>query len=73
MHAERVHGHGLRIGYNTVGRLMRRVDLTGLPIYRRCGKRTPPGVIVTDLVKRNFTLTSRNQLWVAYTTEHPNH
>ena len=71
MHAELVHGHGLRIGHNTVGLLMRRAGLTGLPIYRRRGKRTPPGITVTDLVKRNFTRTGPNQLWVTDITEHP--
>ena len=71
MHAELVHGHGLRIGHNTLGLLMRRAALTGLPIYRRRGKRTPPGVTVTDLVKRNFTRTGPNQLSVTDITEHP--
>lgn len=71
MHAELVHGHGLRIGQNTVGSLIRRPGLTGLPISRRHGKRTPPGVTVTDLVKRNFTRTGPNQLWVTDITEHP--
>ena len=35
MYAELVHGHGLGIGHNTVGLLMRRVGLTGFPLYRR--------------------------------------
>lgn len=71
MHAELVHGHGLRIGHNTVGLLMRRAGLTGLPVDRRRGKRTPPGITITDLVKRNFTRTGPNQLWVTDITEHP--
>lgn len=71
MHAELVHGHGLRIGHNTVGLLMRRAGLTGLPVYRRRGKRTPPGITITDLVKRNFTRTGPNQLSVMDITEHP--
>ena len=44
MHAELVHGHSLQIGHNTVGLLMHRTGLTGLPVYRRHGKRPPPGV-----------------------------
>jgi len=71
MHAELVHGHGLQIGHNTVGLLMRRAGLSGLTIYRRRGKRTPPGVTITDLVNRNFTRTGPNQLWVTDITEHP--
>mgnify|MGYP000577121473 CR=1 FL=1 len=70
-HAELVHGHGLRIGHNTVGLLMRRTGLSGLPVYRRCGKRTPPGSTITDRVKRNFTRTGPNQLLVTDITEHP--
>lgn len=71
MHAEFVHGHGLPVGHNTVGLLMRRAGLAGLPIYRRRGKRTPPWVTMTDLGKRNFTRTGPNQLWVTDITEHP--
>ena len=71
IHAEMVHGHGLRIGHNTVGLLMRRAGLTGLPVYRRRGKRTSPGITITDLVKRNFTRTGPNQLWATDITEHP--
>jgi putative transposase len=70
MHAELIHGHGLRIGHNTVGLLMRRAGLTGLPQYRRRGKRTPPGVTITDPDKRNFTRPGPNQLWVTDITEH---
>jgi len=70
MHAELVHGHGLQIGHNTGGLLMRRAGRTGLPVYRRRGKRTPPGVTITDLVERNFTRNAANQLWVTDITEH---
>ena len=62
MYPKLVHRHGLRISYNTVGLLMRRAGLTGLPPYRRRGKRIPPRVTITDLVKRNFTRTEPNQL-----------
>ena len=71
IHAVLVHGHGLQIGHDTVGLLIRRAGLNKLPIYRRRGKRTPPGVTVTDLIKRNFTRTRPNQLWVTDITEHP--
>lgn len=60
MYAELVHRHGLRIGHNPVGLLMRRAGLTGLPLYRRGGKRTPLGVTATGLVNRNFTRTRPN-------------
>ena len=62
MHAELVLGPGLRIGNNSVGLLMRRAGLTGSPDHRRRGKRTSPGVAVTDLVKCKFTRTGPNQL-----------
>jgi len=71
MHAELVHGHGLQIGLNTAGLLMPRAGLSGLPSYRRCGRRTPPGVTIADLVKHNFTRIGPNQLWVTDITEHP--
>jgi hypothetical protein len=61
MDAELFHDHGLQIGHNTVGLLMRRAGLTGLPIYRRRSKRNPSGVTVTDLIKRNFTRPNSTQ------------
>lgn len=49
---------------------MRRTGLAGLPRYRRCGRRTTPGVTITNLVKRNFTRSRPNQSWVTDITEH---
>lgn len=70
MHADEMLGHGIRIGHDTVGLLMRRAGLTGLPFYRRRGKRAPRGITVTKLGKRNFTRTGPNQLWVTDITVH---
>ena len=60
VHAELVLGHGITVGHNTVGLLMRRAALTGLPV-RRKAKRVPAAVTVTDLVKRKFTREAPNQ------------
>ena len=70
VHAELVYGQGVRVGYNTVTLLMRRAGLAGLPV-RRKGKRVPPAVTVSDLVKRDFHRDGPNQLWVTDITEHP--
>lgn len=64
-------GTGCESDITPWGLLMRRAGLTGLPLYRGRGKRTPPGVTITDLVKRNFTRTGPNPLWVTDITEHP--
>ena len=71
MHSEVAHRHGLRIRHNTVGLLKSRAGLRGLPLYRRRGKRTPPGVTIMDRIERSFTRTGPNQLWVTDITEHP--
>lgn len=70
VHAELTLGRGIVIGHNTVGLLMRRNGIKGLPNRRRPRPRhdTPTAV---DLVDRNFARTSPNQLWVTDITEHP--
>src|SRR5690606_8721157 len=70
IHAELVHAGGVVVGHNTVGLLMRRAQLAGLPTHRR-GKRSRRGIIVTDLVRRDFHRAGPNQLWVTDITEHP--
>ncbi|WP_433304369.1 IS3 family transposase [Actinoplanes sp. CA-030573] len=70
VHAELVHGHGVVVGHNTVGLLMRRAGLTGLPRPRR-GLRIKRLPTVTDLVRRDFRRDGPNQLWVTDITEHP--
>ena len=71
VHAELTLGRGIRIGYHAVELLMRRAGLqgiTGRPKFRR-GLR--PEATASDLVKRQFTRTGPNQLWVTDITEHP--
>ncbi|NYI60324.1 transposase InsO family protein [Cellulomonas soli] len=70
VHAELVHAGGVVVGHNTVGLLMRRAQLAGLPTHRR-GKRSRREITVTDLVRRDFHRTGPNQLWVTDITEHP--
>lgn len=70
VHAELVHAHGVTVGHNTVALLMRRAGLAGLPLRRRT-KKVPAAFTVTDLVRREFTRSGPNQLWVTDITEHP--
>ncbi|WP_158853608.1 IS3 family transposase [Saccharothrix deserti] len=70
VHAELTLGRGIVVGHNTVGLLMRRNGIKGLPNRRRPRPKhdTPTAV---DLVDRDFTRTSPNRLWVTDITEHP--
>lgn len=68
--AEFVHSHGIVVGKNTVGLLMRRAGRHGLSLRRRA-KRVPNQVTVTDYTKRDFRRDGPNQLWVTDITEHP--
>ncbi|TXN32307.1 transposase [Lacisediminihabitans profunda] len=68
--AELQRGHGIIVGRGTVALLMQRAALSGLPLRRR-GKRSPNQVTVTDLVKRQFTASGPDKLWVTDITEHP--
>lgn len=70
VHAELVHAGGVRVGHNTVGLLMRRAQLAGLPTHRR-GKRSRREITVTDPVRRDFRRAGPNELWVTDITEHP--
>lgn len=70
VHAELVHASGVVVGHNTVGLLMRRAQLAGLPTHRR-GKRSRREITVNDLVRRDFRRTAPNQLWVTDITDHP--
>ena len=70
VHAELLHNHGVIVGHNTVGLLMRRSGLSGLPKRRR-GYRIKQVPTSSDLVKRNFHRDGPNQLWVTDITEHP--
>jgi transposase InsO family protein len=71
VHAELTLGRGIAVGYHAVERLMRRAGLqgvTGRPKFRR-GLR--PEATAADLVQRQFTRASCDQLWVTDITEHP--
>ncbi|HUJ65321.1 MAG TPA: IS3 family transposase [Acidimicrobiales bacterium] len=70
VHAELLQAHGIRVGHNTVGLLMRRAGLAGIPLRRQRRR----GLIVAtgeDLVRRAFNRDGPNQLWVTDITEHP--
>lgn len=69
--AELQHGRGIIVNRKTVTLLMRRLGLHGLP-----KKRLPKGAKVgkyaaSDLVRREFTVTAPNRLWMTDITEHP--
>ncbi|MFI2652894.1 IS3 family transposase [Micromonospora fulviviridis] len=70
VHAELRLGRGLVVGYHAVEMLMRRAGIRGLPGSRRPRPKhqTPTA---SDLVNRDFTRSSPNQLWVTDITEHP--
>ncbi|MEW6546782.1 MAG: IS3 family transposase [Bacillota bacterium] len=64
--------HGIRCSRKRVARLMRDAGITG--VHRRNGQaRARPraeGSVYPDLVKRSFTATAPDQLWVADLTQH---
>lgn len=69
VHAELTLGHGISVGREAVGRLMRRAGLrgvTGRPRYRR----VPNVATAEDRVRRQFDRDDRDQLWVTDITEH---
>ncbi|TDB73606.1 IS3 family transposase [Micromonospora sp. KC723] len=70
VHAELRLGRGLVVGYHAVEMLMRRAGIRGLPGSRRPQPKhqTPTAA---DLVNRDFTRSSPNQMWVTDITEHP--
>jgi putative transposase len=69
--AELRYGRGILVNRKTVTLLMRRLGIYGLP-----KKRLPKGAKVGkyaagDLVRREFTVTAPNRLWMTDITEHP--
>ncbi len=70
VHAELTLGRGVEVGHGQVELLMRRAGLQGISGRPRW-KRTKPDNVASDLVKRDFTRTGPNQLWVTDITEHP--
>jgi putative transposase len=70
VHAELRLGRGVIVGHGAVELLMRHAGLhsvTGRPKWHRA----KPEHIAADLVDRQFTRTSPNQLWISDITEHP--
>lgn len=72
VHAELTLGHGISVGREAVGRLMRRAGLqgiTGRPRYRR----VPNVATAEDRVRRQFDRDGRDQLWVTDIERHEAH
>lgn len=71
VHAELVHGLGMRVGRDQVARVMERTGLRGLAGIRKPYVNREHLVTTEDLVNRNFTATAPNQLWCTDITESP--
>jgi transposase InsO family protein len=70
VHTELTLGHGVSVGREAVGRLMRRAGLQGIcgrPRYRR----VPNTATAEDRVRRQFSRGGPDQLWLTDITEHP--
>jgi transposase InsO family protein len=68
--AELVLGRGVSVGHGQVELLMRRAGLHGLPGRKRW-RHAKPDTYAGDLVKRDFSRSRANALWVTDITEHP--
>jgi putative transposase len=69
VHAELRLGRGMAVNRKRVERLMREAGLQG--IYRRRGRRNLVNQATEeDLVRRQFTVTAPDRLWLADITEH---
>jgi putative transposase len=67
IHAELRMAHGIKVSRKRVERLMAQARISGL-VRKRRGKTTirVPGVrVADDLLLRDFTATSANQIWAA--------
>jgi len=70
VHAELVLGLGEQVNRKRVARLMRQAGMQG--IYRRKGRRNLVNQATEDdLVRRQFTVTELDRLWLTDITEHP--
>jgi putative transposase len=69
--AELRYGRGIHVGHNQVELLMKRLGIHGLPKRRlpRGAKVGKPNSL--DLVRRRFTATGPDRLWMTDITEHP--
>jgi putative transposase len=73
IHAELADSHGVHCGRKRVARLMRAAGLAGVCRRRtaRTTRRDATAEVADDLVKRAFTTSAPNQLWVADSTYLP--
>jgi putative transposase len=63
---------GLRVGQNRVARLIREAGIQGVTRHKKRPRTTSTGACpADDLVKRDFTTSSPDQLWVADITYVP--
>lgn len=71
--AELTLGMGMSCSRKRVARLMREAGIEGISRRRYKGttKCNPKATLAPDLVKRVFTATAPNRLWVADMTQHP--
>jgi putative transposase len=71
VHAELVHGLGIQVGRDQVALVMSRLGLRGISGTRKRYLNREHLITTEDLVERNFTATTPNQLWCTDITEHP--
>ena len=73
VHAELADGYGIHIGRKRVARLMREMGIQGVSRRgkRKVKKSASEMSTAPDLVRRNFTATRPNELWVADITYIP--
>jgi putative transposase len=73
IHAELADTYGINVGKKRVARLMRELDIQGVSRRgrRRARKSAAEAPAAPDLVRRDFSATSPNELWVADITYIP--
>ncbi|MGH9019857.1 MAG: IS3 family transposase [Acidimicrobiales bacterium] len=62
---------GLIVNYKLVLKIMRRLGLKGIPGPKKGRKNLVNAATAEDLVKRQFSATRPNELWLTDITEHP--
>ena len=70
VHAELTKGRGIHVSANLVAILMHNAGIAGLPGPAKT-KRVKGRPTSDDLVKRQFTRSDTDELWVSDITEHP--
>ena len=63
--------HGLIVNQKLVARIMRELDIHGLPQRKRVTRNLAHVATHDDLVQRNFVADRPNALWLTDITEHP--